>query len=219
MRAFVCIALLAAGLGMVGCKDKAEIQVYRVSKPEPESPHPPGAGAGMGEMPPMGAPMAPAESAPSGAQPSPLVGNPPAGWQAQPLSSMRQASFAVSGDNGAAADISLVVLGGAAGGTLDNVNRWLTQLGKPAMTEAELAQRAEHVSAPLGDAVVVDLEGLPAGADPAKDGRILAGIAAGDGGTYFFKMRGNAALVASQKAGFLDWIRSIRPATPAGSPP
>jgi hypothetical protein len=202
---------------MVGCKDKAEIQVYRVSKPE--SPQPPDPGAGMGEMPSMGAPMAAAESAPSGGQASPVVGNPPAGWEAQPLSSMRQASFAVSGDNGAVADISLVVLSGAAGGTLDNVNRWLAQLGQPAITEAGLAQRAERVSTPLGDVVVVDLEGLPAGADPAKDGRILAGIAAGDGGTYFFKMRGNAALVASQKAGFLDWIRSIRPATPAGSPP
>ena len=45
---------------------------------------------------------------------------------------MRQASFLVHGDNGAVADISFVSLGPAAGNVLDNVNRWLGQLGRTA---------------------------------------------------------------------------------------
>jgi len=143
-------------------------------------------------------------------QPSQITGTPPSNWVAQPLSSMRQASFLLKGENEASADISLVALGGPAGGALDNVNRWLSQLGRPAITGEQFAQMAEHVTAPLGDVAVVDLEGLPQGADAGKDGRIIGGIVSGDAGTYFFKMRGNAALVESQKPAFIEWIRSVQ---------
>ncbi len=63
----------------------------------------------------------------------------PPNWEPQPLSQMRQASFLVKGDNGAIADISFVSLGAAAGNVLDNVNRWLDQLGQPPITEQKLA--------------------------------------------------------------------------------
>ncbi|MCK9589700.1 MAG: hypothetical protein WC076_12025 [Terrimicrobiaceae bacterium] len=148
------------------------------------------------------------------APPSQVTGNPPQNWEAQPLSSMRQASYLVKGDNGAIADISLVTLAGPAGGDLDNVNRWLSQLGRPAITGEQLGQMARHVTSPLGEVTVVDLEGLPQGADAAKDGRIVAGIVSGDSGTFFFKMRGNAALVESQKAAFIQWIGTVRLAGP-----
>src|SRR5205823_3483662 len=58
----------------------------------------------------------------------------PPNWEPQPLSQMRQASFLVKGDNGAVADISFVSLGAGAGNVLDNVNRWLDQLGQPPIT-------------------------------------------------------------------------------------
>jgi hypothetical protein len=116
----------------------------------------------------------------------------------------------VKGDNGATADISLILLSGSAGGVLDNINRWLSQIGKPAVTAEELAKMAQHVTAPLGDVTVVDLEGLPQGGDAAKDGRIIAGIASGANGTVFFKMRGNSALAESQKEAFVQWIASVR---------
>jgi hypothetical protein len=140
---------------------------------------------------------------------------------------MRQASYLVKGANGETADISLVALAGPAGGVLDNVNRWLSQLGRAAVTGEELAQKAQHVASPLGDVTVVDLEGLPDGADPAKDGRIIAGIVTADGKSWFFKMRGNAALAGSQKEGFLKWIgtaqvnaeaSSAEPPVPADRP-
>ena len=65
----------------------------------------------------------------------------PPNWEPQPLSQMRQASFLVKGDNGAVADISFVSLGAAAGNVLDNVNRWLDQLGQPPITEQKLERR------------------------------------------------------------------------------
>ncbi|MFA7345060.1 MAG: hypothetical protein WC003_12220 [Terrimicrobiaceae bacterium] len=209
-RAPVCLGLLLACGWASGCKDEDEIKVYRVSKPEPEpqqqqSPAP--ANGEMGGMPQTGAPAS--ADAPN-ARPSQVAGNPPPTWEAQPLSSMRQASFLVKGDNGTMADISLVSLAGPAGGALDNVNRWLAQLGRPPITGEQLSQMARHVPSPLGDAMVVDLEGLPQGADAAKDGRIVAGIVAGDNRTFFFKMRGNSALAGSQKEAFVRWIGTVR---------
>ena len=223
-RIQLCVGLLLAGAVLGGCKDKNAVKVYRVSKAEPEASSPQAATAsapessGMGGMgggmaPQMGAPadaMAPA------AQPSQVTGTPPANWEAQPLSTMRQASYLVKGENGATADISLVALAGPAGGVLDNVNRWLSQLGQPAISGDQLAQKGQHVISPLGDVTVVDLEGLPEGADKTKDGRIIAGIVTADGKSWFFKMRGNAGLAESQKQGFIQWIGTVRVGDDAG---
>ncbi|MCX6970652.1 MAG: hypothetical protein NTV93_10960 [Verrucomicrobia bacterium] len=206
-----------------GCKDKSEVKVYRVAKAEQESPMPQASGdgsSGMGAMPPNHPPMgSPGDMMAPAGQPSEVTGTPPSNWEVQPPSSMRLASYLVKGDNGAVADISVVALSGPAGGALDNVNRWLSQLGQPAISAEQLAKTAQHVNSPLGDVTVVDLEGLPKGADATKDGRIVAGIASVDGRTFFFKMRGNSALAAAQKAGFIEWIGTVKPAAAGPAQP
>ena len=208
--------LVLCALPIAGCKDKTEVKVYRVAKTEQEAPAPQASGdggSGMGAMPPNHPPMgSPGDMMAPAGQPPEVTGNPPSNWEAQPPSSMRLASFLVKGDNGATADISLVALSGPAGGALDNVNRWLSQLGQPAITAEQLAKTAQHVSSPLGDVTLVDLEGLPQGADATKDGRIVAGIASVEGRTFFFKMRGNAALAKAQKEGFIGWIGTVKTA-------
>ena len=205
----VGVLILCAWL--TGCKDKNEIKVYRVSNAEPESMQSPES-QGMETASQI---KSPADAA---GQQTP-AGNPPSNWEAQPLTAMRMASFLVRGDKGTVADISLVSLAGPAGGILDNVNRWLSQLGRPAVTAEQLQHIATHVNTPIGDVIVVDLEGLAEGADPSKDGRIIAGIASGDNGTFFFKMRGNSALVESQKDAFINYIGSVRMAGSPTSPP
>jgi len=201
----MAVALLA------GCKDNDRVQVYRVAKSPADSSAP--------ENPGIGA-MAP--GAPIGAgdvQAPQITSEPPANWQPQPLSEMRQASYLVKDGNGATADISLVMLPGSAGGVLENVNRWMSQLNLPAITGEKLVQIGQHIASPLGDVTLVDLEGLPKGADPSKDGRIIGGISSEGGGTIFFKMRGNAALAESQKEAFINWIGSVRMAdSGAGAP-
>jgi hypothetical protein len=78
-----------------------------------------------------------------------------------------------------------------------------------------------RLTTPLGEGVLVDFEGLPDGADPAKDGRILGVIAKAGKDAWFYKLRGNAALAAKEKAAFLAWVASVRldesapPAEPA----
>jgi hypothetical protein len=229
-------ALLAATAVSLlpGCKDKEEIKVYRVSKAELESPIPANAPAqnlpptGMPDMGPMAAAGAPAGQGPMAAmggmgasmgQPAQVASKAPANWAPQPLSSMRQASYLVKGDKGATVDISLVILDGPAGGLLENVNRWLSQLGQPGIDDTKLAQIGQHVPSSLGDITVVDLEGLPPGGDPTKDGRIVGGIATAAGRTVFFKMHGNAALAESQKTAFIQWIGSVQMADNSSAAP
>jgi len=189
---------------LVACDNKSEIKVYRVSKapleeagPEQQSAMP--ANAPSPSMP--GGMAAPAISSVS-------VSTPP-NWQPQPLSQMRQASFLVKGDNGAVADISFVSLGTSAGNVLENVNRWLSQIGQPPIDEQKLNQIAQHLTTSVGDVTVVDLEGLPADADPKKDGRIIAAMTTTGNSTLFFKIRGNSALTESQKNEFTKWIVAV----------
>ena len=122
---------------------------------------------------------------------------------------MRQASFLVKGDNGAVADISFVSLGSAAGNVLENVNRWLGQLGQPPITEQKLGEIAQRLHTSLGDVAIIDLVGLPDNADPARDGRIIAAMVTTADATLFFKMRGNADLSEAQKGDFIKWVAAV----------
>jgi hypothetical protein len=198
------VFLSLAVVSFAACDNKSEIKVYRVSKAaleeaasEQQSAMP--ANAPSPSMPGgMSAPVAPTASVPA-----------PPNWQAQPLSQMRQASFLVKGDNGAVADISFVGLGASAGNVLENVNRWLSQIGQPPIDDQKLNQIAQRLTTSIGEVTVVDLEGLPPDADPKKDGRIVAAMASNSGSTLFFKMRGNAALTESQKSDFVKWVAAV----------
>jgi len=188
-------------VSLCACDGTERIKTYRVAK-EP-APAMPAASA------PASDPMAPGAPLPEGIAPPPpsqVTDTPPAGWEVKPASSMRQASYLVKGDKGATADISLIILAGAAGGPLDNVNRWLSQLSQPPVTAEKLATMAQHVKSPLGDVLVFDLRG----AETSKDERILAGLVTLGDKSYFFKMRGQTDLVGSQKANFSKWIASVK---------
>lgn len=189
---------------LTACERNSEIKVYRVSKAPLEesasdqqnalpanapSPSMPGG---------MSAPVSSISSVPT-----------PPNWQPQPLSQMRQASFLVKGDNGAVADISFVSLGTSAGNVLENVNRWLSQLGQPPIDEQKLSQIAQRLTTSIGEITIVDLAGLPSGADPTKDGRIIAAMTTSASSTLFFKIRGNDTLTESQKSDFIKWVAAV----------
>src|SRR5690242_5163483 len=110
---------IAAGLLLAllpaGCS-RNEIKVYRVAKePAPPQPAPTSASASMPEtMPtlPAGHPEVDPSSSPS----APLTWTLPAGWEQEPAGEMRVASFRIKGTGGKQADVSIVPLGGKAGG-------------------------------------------------------------------------------------------------------
>lgn len=207
-------AVLALTVVLAACEKRTdEIKVYRLEK-APLEQAPAAAGDSMpmaGDLPPSHPPIntAPVTSASVSAVTAPSAGV-PATWETQPLSEMRKASYIVHGPDGSSADISFVALGPSAGNVLDNVNRWLNQLGQPPITDAQLREVVQNMPSELGHVAVVDLQGLPEQGDPKKDGRILAAIATGDGATSFYKMRGNNALVAGEKDNFLKWVTAMR---------
>lgn len=228
-----CTYLLAVItlLGASACKQEKEIKVYRVERTvaTDADPHAGVPGAKPGEIsgdPHAGIPgmdpaaggdphagLTPQQMATVGGPSGPQVSDAaPAGWIKQAATSMRQLSYRVEGDGGNSADISLVILRGAAGGRLANVNRWRDQLGLQALTEETLKDHSEMVATPLGEALLVDIEGLPDGADPKKDGRMLGAIVDRGKDGWFFRMRGHAELVGAQKENFLAWVKSVGPA-------
>jgi hypothetical protein len=186
-----------------------QIKVYRVSKA------PLDATSSSDETMPTNASFP--SSLPLTAPLTPMTAIVPPNWEPQPPSQMRQASFLVHGDNGVVADISFVTLGPAAGNILDNVNRWLGQLAQPPITEDQLKSLIQPLPTARGEVAVVDLSGQPENGDPAKDGRIIGATAADGTGTAFYKMRGNAALVGTEKQNFLKWVSSSRSADATSS--
>ncbi len=202
------VAIVVAAVLCGGCeRADQEIKVYRVAKAPLETTPPPDASMPTNAS----SPSALSNSSLS----SPATADVPKNWEPQPLSQMRQASFAVHGENGAVADVSFVLLGPAAGNVLDNVNRWLGQLKQPAVSEEKLKSMIQVLSTPRGNVAVVDLSGEPENGDPTKDGRIIGAMAPDENSMGFFKMRGNAALVGAEKENFLKWVSASRTAASA----
>jgi len=197
--ASILALLLVAG----GCRRESEISVYELPKEssplaaQPTDPH-----GGMAMPEGRGDPHAAMPSGDQVIQPG-VVGEVPDHWQLAAGSSMRIASYRVEGDDGAVADISLVTLPGAAGGVLDNINRWRTQIGLDAVDEAGLAAVSEKRTSPVGEAVVVDL-------GEGSEERIIAAVISLSDATWFYKMRGDPNLVGLEKQAFLRWIETAK---------
>jgi hypothetical protein len=193
----VLIAITLAGCG------HDNVQVYRLSNDDSSS------------APPSNPAAAPGPNDNSAAQPQ-LHWTLPSGWTEAAPGAMSIASFKVSGQNGAEAEVSVVPLPGSAGGDTANVNRWRGQVGLPAATADELQKMGEAVQ--IGDqpATLYDI----VGSDNAK--RILGVMQDRSGTTWFFKMTGEAGLVEQQKPEFTAFLKSLTfsAATPTeGLPP
>ncbi len=210
---------LAAVLLASGCS-KTEVTSYRVAK-EKDAELPPSmtAPANTAPTPPeklTSSPTAAATGADMAATPVPTANGPgltwtaPSAWQAKPLGAMRKGSFNLVGEGGATADLSITAFPGAVGGDLANINRWRGQVALPPITEAELPKATQRFTANGLEFSVVDL----ASADPANPQRILGGMTPYQGAMWFFKLTGPDALVAGAKPAFLDFLKTVKAATP-----
>jgi hypothetical protein len=138
---------------------------------------------------------------------SPIQWTTPAGWEQQAASQMRVGSFVINKD-GQHAEVSIIPLGGMAGGELANVNRWRGQVGLPPVDESQLAATGEKVSIGSTPASLYDVAGTNPQTQQAE--RILGSILTSEGTTWFFKMTGSDALVESEKPAFKEFLKSIR---------
>jgi hypothetical protein len=193
LRGGFCL-LLCAGL-FSGCK-RDEVKVYHVDSSDNSAP-PPAA---------MPASMPAGLSVPDNTGLPPLKYVFPAGWQEKPASQMRVASFGISED-GKNADVSVIPLGGMAGGDFANVNRWRGQVGLPSLADDEIAKLAEKVSVGTQPADLYDITG--------GTQRILAVIFHRNDVAWFFKVTGDADLVEKQKPAFVSFLKSVQFGAPA----
>ena len=131
----------------------------------------------------------------------------PAAWQEATPGQMRAASLRVAGKDGKQAEVSVIPLPGLAGSDLANVNRWRGQVGLPGVSEAELAKLAQAVEIAGQSASLYEQAGTNAGSGDKTC--ILAAITRRDGVAWFFKMTGEAGLVAEQKPAFIEFLKSV----------
>lgn len=131
----------------------------------------------------------------------------PEGWKEKAPSQMRVASFEIS-DGGKTADVSVIPLGGIAGGDAANVNRWRGQIGQPPVDETELKKSEEAAQVGNQPAELYDLAGTLPGS--GEDTRIIGTILHTDETTWYFKMMGDATLVEKNKAAFVAFLKSVQ---------
>ncbi len=205
MRRFLSTVLLTLPL-LTACRD-AKVETYRIAKetdaPPPDANTAPATGGGMSGM--------PVDRAEGRA----LTWTAPAHWTSKAASSMRKATYVLTGASGVTAELAITAFPGDVGGDVANVNRWRGQLGLPPVEAAELPALL-HRSETHGLAItVVDL----AGVKQENTQRMLGAIVPFEGATWFFKLTGADALVATEKANFLTFVQSIQPGPTSASAP
>ena len=199
------VASLALVLLAAACRDGSVVS-YRI--PKEIDPAPPAAAASA-DNPHANLPVASSDMANTAvvkAEGADLQWTAPAHWQPKPASAMRKASYTIEGDGGAAADVSVTAFPGDVGGEFANVNRWRGQLGLPPIAESELDSAVLRREQAGLRVTIVDL----AGAGPAAGHRLLGAIVPFGNATWFFKLTGPDALVARERAAFLEFVNTIK---------
>ena len=129
----------------------------------------------------------------------------PAGWEEQPSSGMRDASFRIPGPDGKDADVSLLRLSG--GTDAANVNMWRQQLGLSTLPDGEAAGALPKVKAGEREVRFYDQSGP---GDAADRPRIVAAIWDEGGTTWVARLRGGHAQLESQKEPFVAFLSSLK---------
>ncbi len=142
---------------------------------------------------------------------SALIWDTPAGWKEEPGSGMRIATFKLA-DDPDAIDVSIVSLGGMAGGIHANLDRWAKQI--PLVIAPEELDKFISIAPVIktqggNDAVIFDFSKFQQGYDPSAKSTIAAMIELGDA-TIFVKMTGTIKAVLDNQDTFKQLTQSVR---------
>jgi hypothetical protein len=130
---------------------------------------------------------------------SPYAWDIPMGWKQKIGGQMRIVSFSVEGKD---LDVSIVQLGGKAGGLVANINRWRDQIGLKAASEEEIKKSIKKDKSAVGEFSYTVLSN--------KKESILASIYDLPGVTLFVKAKASNSVVLEEKVNFLSLCRSLR---------
>ena len=154
----------------------------------------------------MGMPMA-AQNVASGPTPTPNW-QVPANWQPAPAGQFLVAKFTIAGSGGGQADVNVSNAGGTGGGVIANVNRWRAQLGLAPLPDADVQKSLTTLDAAAGKASVADLSGTDVRTGQAT--RLIGVIVPQADQTWFYKLMGDDKVVESQKAAFIQFVKSAK---------
>lgn len=133
----------------------------------------------------------------------------PEGWTQQQRTEYRLINLRPANDPRASCSVS--VFGGAAGGLVDNINRWRDQFG------LELSTEEEMLNLPLiklvgGNASLVELQGDYSGmaGEGGSDWALMGAIASTPAATIFVKMTAPKVLLDQERENFFAFVASLR---------
>jgi len=180
-------------LSFSGCK-KPEIRVYTVPKETPAE-----TTAQASE------PKPDAESSPAPRIRPKLDYRVPAGWKDAGPSEFSLVNFRIPTSDGEAM-VNITPLAGMSGRDPLIVNMWREQVGQPPLDDAAAA----------ASFTPVDIGGEPgklfevSGTQQGQPLRIITAFVHRPDGSWFYKLQGNDAAVASQKAAFVEFLKSVK---------
>jgi hypothetical protein len=147
----------------------------------------------------------------------------PEGWKENPApGSMRAASFIIAGANETEAELAVIPMSGMENIESQLVNMWRGQVKIAPLSEEEMAKQGAEISIGTSKGRLFEM----ASTEPILGGnfkaRFLVAMLKEAETTWFFKLAGEDALVAGQKAAFVEFLKGVSfeaPQMPAGHPP
>jgi hypothetical protein len=191
------IVLISA---LAGC-NRDEARVYHVPKDESPPSQPEPTPAPEAAQPDMGSPSDAAMSLPA------IKYQLPEGWQEKPPSDMRVASFSAPGLNGQSADVSVIPLP-VVGRDLELINMWRGRVQLPATSDPDAVNRAKPVAVGAEQGRLFDFVSEKPIMGKSRQ-RLLVAMLTRDTMSWFFKITGEDECVTSQKAKFLQFLKSV----------
>lgn len=182
------LLLIAAG---AGCQ-REEIQVYTAPKDKPRTVQ----ATAVPQHPPV-----------PRAKPQ-LTWSLPDGWKESAASQMSVASFSIPDPDGREAQVTITPLGQLAGRDTELVNMWREVVGLEPLSPEEAAKQFEEIEVGGERGRLFQIEGNPKGGSGPT--RIVTAMVHRSDATWFYKLAGDAALVAAQKPAFLTFLKSVR---------
>jgi hypothetical protein len=129
----------------------------------------------------------------------------PAGWKEVPGGQFLVAKFIIAGDGGAQAAVNVSSSAGDGGGLAANVNRWRKQLGLDELSSDELSKTVKAID---DQTALVELRG--ADARSGQPAALVGVIVLQPGHAWFYKLMGDAKIVAAQKDAFVTFVQEVK---------
>jgi len=128
----------------------------------------------------------------------------PAGWQEVSGGQFLVAKFVITGTGGAQAAVNVSSSAGNGGGLAANVNRWRKQLGLSELTGEELTKSVQTI----GSVTLVEMAGQDA--RTSQPSALIGAMVSQAGQMWFYKLMGEATVVAAQKAAFIQFVQGVK---------